>query len=65
MSSEPTQSFDLTTGQLITLRFVIDRVFAEYFAHAQERLEAPGEFDAGMVDALVDLCEVFGVEVPR
>lgn len=64
-SSEPTQQFSLTEKQLVTLRFVIDRAFTEYFEHAKGRTDTPGDFDVAMVDALMDLGAVFGVEAPR
>jgi hypothetical protein len=64
-STEPTQSFTLTEGQLITLRFVIERGFLEFLEYARDSTRPPGDFERNYVDAFMELCEVFGVDIPE
>lgn len=63
--SEPTQSFSLTDAQLTVLRYVIDRGFLEFLEFARDSPLPPGDFEREYVDGLMDLCEVFGVDIPQ
>lgn len=64
-STEPTHTFTLTEGQLITLRFVLDRGFLEFLEYRRDSSHAPSDFDRVIVDQYVELCEVFGVDIPE
>jgi hypothetical protein len=65
-SAEP-HGFTLTEAQLIFIRVVIERGFAEFLEYARDR--DPKLPDTGLerayVDGFVDLCEVFGVDIPE
>lgn len=62
-----THTYTLTPAQLSTLRFAVQRVFAEYLEHARDRAtrQEPEAFDIGIVDAFVDLAQVFDIEIPE
>lgn len=63
--SEPTQSFTLTEGQLTVLRYAIDRCFVEFLEDARDSTTPPGPFERAYVDAFMELCEIFGMDVPE
>lgn len=60
-----TLTFTLTESQLATTQFAIERCFAEFLEHAAERSTPPDEFTRTYVDAFMDVCQVFGVEIPH
>ncbi|WP_194838563.1 hypothetical protein [Nocardia sp. XZ_19_369] len=64
-SSEPTRSFILTDGQLVFIQYVIERGFLEFLEYARNSKSPPGDLERVQVDGFLDLCEIFGVEVPN
>jgi hypothetical protein len=64
-STEQTHTFTLTEGQLTALRFVLERGFLEFLEYRRDSSNPPGDFDRVVVDRYVELCEVFGVDIPE
>ncbi|MEV0252634.1 hypothetical protein AB0H76_39020 [Nocardia sp. NPDC050712] len=64
-NTEPTQSFSLTEGQLIFLRYMLDRGFTEFLEYARDSTAPPDDFTRVHADMIVDLCEIFGMEIPQ
>ncbi|WP_280428673.1 hypothetical protein [Nocardia brasiliensis] len=65
-STEPTHSFTLTEGQLIFLRYVIERGFLEFLEFARDSKPSGDNFmERTYVDGFVELCEVFDIAIPE
>lgn len=64
-STEPTHSFTLTDRQLDFLKYVVDRGFLELLEHTRDSTEPPGDFERIYVDGFMELCEIFGVDIPE
>ena len=64
-STEQTHTFTLTEGQLIFLRYVLEREFIEFLEYARDSTKEPGIVERAHVDGFVELCEIFGVEIPE
>lgn len=65
MSTEPTHDFTLTEGQLIFLRYVLERGFLEFLEYARDSTEPPDIVMRAYVDGYVELCATFGVDIPE
>ena len=61
----PAHHFTLTGGQLTFLRYLIERGFIELLEHTRDAAQPPDDFVRINVDLFVELCEIFGVEVPE
>lgn len=61
----PTYTFTLTSVQLDFLKYVIDRGFVEFLEFARDSDKPPTDFERIYVDGFMDLCTIFGVEVPE
>lgn len=65
-STEPTHSFTLTEGQLIFLRYVIERGFLEFLEFTRDSKPSGDDFmKRTYVDGFVELCEKFGMAIPE
>jgi hypothetical protein len=64
-STEQTHTFTLTEGQLIFLRYALEREFIEFLEYARDSTKEPGIVERAHVDGFVELCEIFGVQIPE
>ncbi|MBF6333655.1 hypothetical protein [Nocardia transvalensis] len=65
-STEPTHSFTLTEGQLVFLRYILERGFLEFLEYARDSEPSrDGFMERTYVDGFVELYEIFGMELPE
>jgi hypothetical protein len=65
-SAEQSHTFTLTAGQLTFLQVVIERGFIEFLEYARDSKPSRDDFfQRTYVDGFMDLCKVFGVDIPE
>lgn len=65
-AAEPTHSFTLTEGQLVFLRYILERGFLEFLEYARDsKPSRDGFMERAYVDGFVELYEIFGMDIPE